>query len=243
MTHLDEEQIQRLLHDELGAAGDEVRAHLAACAECRSRVEGEREEERRIFELLAQVDHPLPDVRPDAVLPAAKPGRTEWVRWAAGVVLVATAAGAAYAAPGSPLPGLVRRVLDMATPVATPPGAAQSDDSPTAGAGIALAPGERLEIRFLLSNPGSVALVALTDDAEVSVKVVEGAATFASSDEQLSVRGAAPARFEVRIPRTAVSVDVLSGDVPLFRKRGREIVADALPGADGRYRLPLPPRL
>ena len=173
--------------------------------------------------------------------PRRCPAIAKWKRWAAGVALVVAAAGAAYAMPGSPLPGLVRRVLDMPTPAATPPDTAQSEDATAIGAGIAVAPSGRLEIRFLLPNPGSVALVALTDDADVSVKTVEGTAAFASSDEQLSVRASAPAMFEIRIPRTAVSVDVLSGDVPLLRKRGREIVTDAVPDGGGRYRLPLPP--
>jgi hypothetical protein len=58
--HLDDERIQRLLHDELGSAAAEIRLHLESCAACRELVDEAREDERRIFGLLSQVDHPRP---------------------------------------------------------------------------------------------------------------------------------------------------------------------------------------
>src|SRR5688572_31719644 len=109
--HLDDERVQRLLHGELEPAGERLaRQHLAACEDCRTRVDEARAEEHRIFALLREVDHPAPDADPRAILAAGRGPRARWERWAAGLLLVAAAGGAAYAAPGSPLPAALDRL-------------------------------------------------------------------------------------------------------------------------------------
>jgi hypothetical protein len=107
------------------------------------------------------------------------------------------------------------------------------------GAGIAVTPGDRLTIRFLVEGDGALATLSLTDGDEAVVRAVAGAATFSSDVDRLSVRSAGPARFEVLIPRSAPWVDVLAGDTPVFRKRAAEVVAESEPGAGGRYGLKL----
>jgi hypothetical protein len=236
--HLDDERVQRLLHGELEPGADRlVREHLAGCEDCRARVEQAREEERRIFGLLGRVDHQAPEVHPEVVIPRGGGVGSRWKRWAAGVALVTAAAGVAYAAPGSPLPGVLQRVFGGVAPSQSRP----SGEAATPGAGIAVMPGDRLTIRFLLAESGTVATVALTDGVEASVRAVNGTATFTSDEDLLSVRSAGPASFTILIPRDAPSVEVLSGNVPILRKRGTDLITDAVPDAEGRYTLSLPP--
>jgi hypothetical protein len=239
--HLDDERVQRLLHGELEPVGEQlVRQHLVGCEVCRALVDEARAEERSIFGLLREVDHPAPEVDPHLLLPVTRDGPPRWARRAAAVALVTVAAGAAYAAPGSPLRGLIQRVVSSAPPTQPPSDPPRQTEKPApSGAGIAVAPGDRLTIRFLVAR-GATATLGLTDDGEVAIRTVEGMATFSSDEDRLSVRSAGPARFEILIPASAPSVDVVSGDAMAFRKRG-DVVTDARPGPDGRYVLTLPP--
>jgi hypothetical protein len=246
--HLDDERVQRLLHGELEPAGERLaRQHLAGCADCRTLVDGARGEERRVFDLLRELDHPLPDPDPRVILASgARPRprlrlRTGWERWAAGLLLVAAAGGVAYAAPGSPLPGALDRLVAMFAPTQSQPSAHTTvSDTAAPDAGIAVTPGDRLTIRFMAERDSAFATLSLTDGDEVVVRAVEGTATFSSDVERLSIRSAGRARFEILIPRSAPSVEVLAGDAPVFRKRASEVVTEARPGADGRYSLALP---
>jgi hypothetical protein len=239
--HLDDERVQRLLHGELEPAGERLaRQHLAACDDCRALVDVARAEEHRIFGLLQAVDHPLPDVDPREILPAGRSPRTRWERWAAGLLLVVAAGGAAYAAPGSPLPAALDRLVAMLAPTQSRTGTdATATDTAPLGAGIAVTPADRLTIRFVVEGDSAFATLSLTDGEEAVVRAVQGAATFSSDVDRLSVRSAGPARFEILIPRSAPWVEVLAGDTPVFRKRAAEVVTEIEPGADGRYSLPL----
>jgi hypothetical protein len=239
--HLDDERVQRLLHGELEAAGERLaRQHLAACDACRALVDEARAEEHRIFGLLREVDHAPPDVDPRVVFAAGRSPRTRWERWAAGVLLVAAAGGAAYAAPGSPLPAALDRLVAILAPTQLRTGTdtAATDTAPP-GAGIAVTPGDRLTIRFVVEHDSAFATLSLTDGDEAVVRAVVGAATFSSDVDRLSVRSAGPARFEILIPRSAPWVEVLAGDTPVFRKRAADVVTETAPGADGRYGLKL----
>jgi hypothetical protein len=245
--HLDDEQVQRLLHGELELAGEQLaRQHLAACNDCRTLVDEARAEEHRIFSLLREVDHPPPVVDPRVVLAAGSRPRTQWGRWAAGILLVAAAGGAAYATPGSPLPAALDRLMAMLAPTQPPAGAdtAATDTAPP-GSGIAVTPGDRLTIRFLVEGDSVFATLWLTDADEVVVRAVKGAATFSSDVDRLLVRSAGTAGFEILIPRSAPWVDVLAGDTLVFRKQAARLVTQTGLAADGRYRLilssPSPP--
>jgi hypothetical protein len=239
--HLDDERVQRLLHGELEPAGERLaRQHLAACEECRTLLDEARAEEHRIFGLLREVDHPPPDADPRVILAAGRSPRTRWERWAAGLLLVAAAGGAAYAAPGSPLPAALDRLVAILAPTQSQTGTdAAAPDTAPPGAGIAVTPGDRLTIRFVVEDDSSFATLALTGGDEAVVRAVAGAATFSSDVDRLSVRSAGPARFEILIPRSAPWVEVLAGDTPVFRKRAADVVTGTAPGADGRYGLTL----
>lgn len=59
-----------------------------------------------IERLLGRLDHPVPDVTPAEIVRRAPRAGSRRLTRAAGVILgLAVARGAAYAAPGSPLPG------------------------------------------------------------------------------------------------------------------------------------------
>ena len=239
--HLDDERVQRLLHGELEPAGERLaRQHLAACDDCRTLVDAARAEEQRIFGLLREVDHQLPQVDPEVILAAGRNSRTRWERWAAGLLLVVAAGGAAYAAPGSPLPAALDRLAGLVAPTRFPSGtdATATGSAPT-GAGIAVTPGDRLTIRFVVEGDSAFATLSLADGEEAVVRAVEGAATFSSDVDRLSVRSAGPARFEILIPRSAPWVEVQAGNTPIWRKQAADVVTRVKPGTDGRYGLAL----
>ena len=123
--HLDNEQVQRWIHREVALEpGTAVSDHLAQCAECRSLVTAAKLEEARIFDLLGAVDHPAPPVSVRTIQASAGGGAHGWGRWAAGLLLGLVGVGAAYAAPGSPIPVLLGRVVEWVGRAPRPPAAA-----------------------------------------------------------------------------------------------------------------------
>jgi hypothetical protein len=240
--HLDDERRQRLLHGELDAAGEHAaRQHLAACQDCRDLLDEARDEEIRIFGLLREVDHPRAEVDPRVLLSPDAPVPRGWGRWVAGFFLLVLAGGAAYAAPGSPLPGMLDRLV-RERPRARPQTGteAQAGRAARPGAGIAVEPGEHLTIRFLVDRE-AIATVSLTDGREAEVRAVEGTASFSSGEDQLTVQGRGWVRFDVLVPRSAPSLDVLAGDTPVLRKRAADVISDAPREPAGRFRLRLTP--
>src|SRR3989442_7090552 len=104
-VHLDEEQVQRLLHGELSpGAKTSAREHLAGCADCRRRVSEAEQEEVEVYALLQTVDRPPPQMTAGAIAARARTHHFAWVRRAAAILLAVGVATAAYAVPGSPLP-------------------------------------------------------------------------------------------------------------------------------------------
>jgi hypothetical protein len=237
--HLDDERIQRLLHDELGSAAAEIRLHLENCAACRELVDEAREEERRIFGLLSRVDHPRPVIDPRILLAERTASGGQWGRRAAAVILGVAIAGAAYALPGSPLPAALDKLLGTGVAWRDSAPATQRDRVSAPPAGIAVPSADGLVIRLLAEGEGAVATIELTEDEEVVVSTVEGSATFTSDPGSLTVRSSGPVRLEIHIPRTAASVEVRSGSTLVFRKLARGPVSEAAPDSMGRYIIPL----
>lgn len=216
--HLDEEQVQRLLHRELAPPLETaVREHLAECIECRGRVAQAEREEDEVHALLRHLDHPAPRVDPHAVAARARARGVRWVRWAAGIVVALGLAGAAYAAPGSPLPAWVEAVVRWVEG-----GSAEVPDPGVAG--IAVAPGRELVILFTSAQPEGQAEVSLTDGAEVVVRAPIGAATFTSDVDRLVIDNqGSPATFEIQIPRTAPRVEIRVAGDRIFLKEGSRV--------------------
>ncbi|MFL5519133.1 MAG: zf-HC2 domain-containing protein, partial [Gemmatimonadales bacterium] len=196
--HLDEELVQRLLHGESSPGAEmAVRDHLAQCEECRSRLADAEREERWVLERLRRVDRAPPRVLPEAIMSRGRRRAGGWGRLAAGIVLALAAAGAAYAAPGSPVPGVLRRMAEWVGGSSRPPIRAAPPVATRGGqAGIAVAPGDRLTIAFAVEQPGGAATVSLTDGSDVTVRALGGRTTFTSEVDRLSIehRGA-PGQF------------------------------------------------
>jgi hypothetical protein len=244
--HLDDEQVRRLLDAETSPSDDrELRDHIGICAECRERLAAAERDDRELAALLGLLDHPAP--RPDlqAVVASARRDRRSWGRLAAGLLLALTAAGVAYAAPGSPLPGWTRalagwveRQVDASEPATAPSVPAASVGS----AGVAIAPGATLEIAFTTVAPDARLSVALYDGTEVRVRAPSGAASFTSDADRLVVDGARPGTtFEIEIPRAARRVEISAAGTRVFLKEGGRVTAKGRGSNRDRYLIPLSP--
>ena len=232
--HLEDEQIQRLLHGELAAAAEAaVRGHLAACADCRGKLEEAEREEERIFDLLHRMDHAPPAADAETVAARARGEAVRWRRWAAGVALTLTAAGAAYAAPGSPLPALVARVAEWVAGSAPRP----AEPGP---AGIAVEPSERFTIVFGTPQIRGAVAVSLTEGSRIVARRLSGTATFTTGADYLTIEnGGSTADYEVELPRSTPWVEIRLGARRLLLKDGTHVVTDAPVDAGGRYLLAL----
>lgn len=236
--HLNEEQIQRLLHGELpGIEEPLIRGHVGVCSECRSRLEEAEREEAWISQHLRRLDHGQPQVSVESVL-AHRAWLPRWGRWAASIILTLAAAGAAYAVPGSPLPGLLDRIIQLAhRGASTEPHRQGGLDLRS---GIAVEAGDRLTIAFQAGRGRDTVIVSLANRADVAVRARGGNIAFSSDPERLSIRNqGASARFEIAIPRAARSVEIRSGDRRIWSKQGARIVTKARRDSKGRYLLPL----
>jgi hypothetical protein len=165
---------------------------------------------------------------------AAAPGRGfRWGRWAAGVIVALGLGGASYALPGSPIPSLVRAVVQWAgglsdRPRPTSAPATESAPAPVPApsvAGIAVPVGRDLIIVF--TSALGQARVSLTDGAEVVVRAPAGAATFTAHVDRLVIENAgAGTVFDIGIPRGAPRIEIRVEERCLFLKDGHRIVSE-----------------
>jgi len=221
--HLDEEQVERLLHRELGRSAEaSAREHLAVCPGCRGRVVQAEQEEEAVYALLRHVDHPAPGIDARAVV-ARGTHAVGSMRWAAGIVLALGVAAAAFAAPGSPLPAWAKAVAGWI-------GGGPGVRAPERGAaGIAVVPGRNLVIVFGSFQTDGQAEVSLTDGAELVVRAPSGAATFTSEADRLVIDNqGSTASFEIQIPRTATRVEIWVNRVRLFLKDGPRVTGPSV---------------
>jgi hypothetical protein len=229
--HPDEGALQALLDGELDAvAAAGARAHVAGCAECRSRLDALRSDDALVTQSFAALDHAAPAIPVNAVIARARSSRPS-LRWAAAIALFLFGAGALYAVPGSPL----RRWI-----AALEGGQPQQGPAPTGpSAGIAIEPEARFRIVFS-SRPAGQVTIALTDGLTIDARRLDGGGTArftAELDALLIEPGTGPGDFAIDIPRAAPWVEVLSGGRRVFLKNGLQIVTDARPDSLGRYVL------
>ena len=244
--HLDDERLQRLLDGELEPGAETaIRGHLATCEACRDQMTAVRREAAEVSRLLAFLDDPVPRLEPEDVVRASGRG-LGWGRRAAMVLLGLGLAGAAYAMPGSPVPGWLRSIATGVRPASTrvAPSAPEPTQGGDAGAsGIAVSPGDRLAIILPSPRSGGSLYVSLSDSAEVVVRAVAGKASFSSGIDRLLVETPdSSAVFRILVPRAAARVEIRAGASRLFLKQGPRITASVEPGADGVYALRVPPR-
>ena len=113
--------------------------------------------------------------------------------------------------------------------------------------GIAVLPGQKLTIIFARGGevrapgPAGRVRVSLSEDPEVQIQAPSGAASFTTKADfvLIGVRNSS-ATFEVRIPRSAPSVEIQVDDDRVFLKDGSRIITSGSTNAAGDYILPLP---
>lgn len=243
MPHLDEEQLQRAAHGELAQGDAPARAHLAACDECRGRLDDATRDEMEVDALLRLLDHPAPAVTASTIAARARGVDAGWMRWAASIVVGLALAGAAYAAPGSPVPRWLARVATLVDARQARPGPVAP--VPVAAAvtgGIAVAPGASLLILFTAPQAAGEARVSLTDSGEVVVRSIIGSATFTSGVDRLVIDNAgSSASYEIQIPRSAPRVEMRIGDRRILLKDGPRLTTATSAHARDPVILPLAP--
>src|SRR5262245_8545380 len=252
--HLDEEQVQRLLHGELAPeVVPVVREHLATCVECRARAEESRREEEEIHALLGLLDEAPPslDARTVARQARMRPLQREqrWERWAAGIVVVIGVSGVSYAIPGSPVRAWVKAVVGrVGGRTGRSPTAAGGSTAPEPrpipapappAAGIAVAPGRELIVTF--TSARGEARVSLTGSTAVVVRAPAGAASFTSHVDRLIIDNVGSAIFNIEIPRSAQRVEIRVGDRRLLLVESGRILGVEPSESGGPRLVPLAP--
>ncbi len=240
--HIDDERIEHLLHEELSEDQEKtVRSHLADCAVCRDRFQSGRADERELLASLEQLDDPVPQLTAsDVIVASRRVPRSVGLPWAAGVAFTLVAAGAAYAAPGSPVRGWVETVTDWL--VVEEEAAVQDEPAtpePFDPAGLVFDPRPNVMIVFAGAPEGDVEIV-LTDDASVTVQALGGGASFTDAGGGLIVvdgEGAGP--FQILLPRSVPRFEVRAGDRTLFLKEGSIVTTAAEESPSGSYRIRL----
>ena len=227
--HLDDEQLQRFLHRELEAdsrrtAGD----HLATCVECRERLFEVERDQKEVYRLLQAVDSWPPAITAKDIAVGARTARLRRGRWAAGILLAAVVAGAAYALQGAPVRDWIRDARERTQGSMQAPKPAEPPLPLMAG--LAVPAGDRLIILFERAQPGSKARVSIGNGTEVRVRGPSGKVTFGSEADTLRVGNRdSTATFEIDIPRGARMVEIRVAGTRVFSKEGPRISA---PGAD-----------
>jgi hypothetical protein len=255
--HLDEEQIQRLLHGELAPeVAPAVREHVAKCAECRARADESHREEEEIHALLGRLDVAPPglDARTVVRQARARPQQHERhvERWVAGILVALGVSGVAYAIPGSPFRAWVKTAVSWVEgwsglspsgdgrsphPEPEPPQPPPAPAPPAAG--IAVAPGRELVVTF--TSARGQARVSLIDGAQVVVRAPAGAAGFTSHVDRLIIDNVGSAIYDIEIPRTAPRVEVRVGDRRLFLVESGRIQGLEPAESSGSRLVPLAP--
>jgi hypothetical protein len=244
--HLDEEQLQRLLHGEAPPLDSVARDHVARCEECRFRLAEAEREERWVLERLRGVDHAPPRVAIEAIMEHGRrrwPGGWRdagWARLAAGLLLALAAVGVAYATPGSPVRGVLQRIVEWVG--GSKPSIRATPSAATGGfqAGIAVAPGDRFTLALPVDQSGGTATVSLTNGADVVVRARGGTTTFTSEVDHLSIEhSGAPGHFEILIPRSAPWVEIRVGGRRSFITEASQVETEYSRDAEGRYSIPL----
>lgn len=223
--HLELETLERLAGGDVGpAAAAAAERHLAACAEC-----SERLDDVRVLGLLTLVDDVPPAVDVDALIARARAPRGSGLRrWAAAIALTLGAAGAVYAAPGSPVPAWVATLSGRAAPpdASVPPGAA-----PDVG-GIVVAAGGRLVVELGRQPAGTLTLL-LVEGVDCTVEAVGAPASFDSRTERLLVSSTSSPDYRISVPRGAPDVEILVGSRSVFRARSGRVETLAAAAAPG----------
>ena len=229
--HADEGQLRTLVDGELGH--EQLRHHVQGCGACKARAEWVRMERDEVFDLLATLDHSRAGVGPEKVIARGLALRWRPIAKAAGFAVVFALAGAAYAAPRSPIRSLLARVLSR-EPAPSP--AVQRSAAEPVVSGITVAPGDRMVIAFAAAQPKGEIRVRLGDVEEIEVRTTGAGAAFTAGEKNLSINNTGlNADFEILLPRSAPLVELFIGKDRIFAKRGDEVTTLGSRTATGGY--------
>ena len=200
-------------------------------------------ETESIERLLRSLDHAVPPISAESIAAKARArsrGRTRWIT----AILTVAVAGAAYAAPRSPVRAWISALVDRRS--AIPEGGVRAAAPPAAPApsGIAIDPGASLVIVFesprVAAAAGGAAIVSLEDGVEAVVRAPRGAATFTTGAERLAIEEwDASATFEIVVPRSAPRVEIRVGARSVFVKSRNAVSTRGIETGAGRYTIPL----
>jgi hypothetical protein len=195
--------------------------------------------EPRDFEieaLLSHLDHPVPRLTVEEIVARAEARPRQWRAWAAGIALTVMAAGAVYAAPGSPVPDWIGALSNLEGPTEAP-----VPESAVDLRGLSFAAGETL-IVAIAENPESFhLLIRLTDDPEILLQSARADTRFLSEPRRVEVNVAPGDTLEIFVPRQSVGLEVTSGSRALFTWNGTAATTAETPRPDGTYLLPVNP--
>jgi hypothetical protein len=246
MSHVDEGTLQAFLDDQLpGAERTHVAAHLERCPECRGVLDELRADARLFAAALPLLDAASDVTQAGAAFrrrarPALRlslggtvpPVRRAFLR-AAGLVL-ATAAVASAAIPGSPVRSLIVAVVDRtgdlfrgerAAPTRTAPApTAETPAPPLGGVGAPLEDGR---IRFVLRNPSRDLRihVRLVDGEKAGIETLGGAtsARLHALSGRIEMTGGGAGDVWIKIPRVAEEAHVEVNDKVYYYREGESV--------------------
>jgi hypothetical protein len=214
-------------------------SHIAACAECTTRVGLLREGDREVERLLASLDVAAPAKSVDSVIRAAqsrKRARAPGVRRVAAVVAFLIV-GATVATAAIPASALHRWLVARG---ALSRGASVPDAGPREGASaeavspavsFPISPGAALDVEFDGNGVGGSLDVRVIDGDQVSLSSPTAGATYRVSTNRIAVVQSSSARFELQIPRSLGSLRV---------RVARDIVYESASfGKSGNFRIQL----
>jgi hypothetical protein len=232
--HLTENELAGLTHGETVGISKFSTEHLASCPQCTERLAVLRAADRQAADLLRLLDHPAASSSSAAFLRDLDRRRRRMGAIAAGLALCV--AGAAAALPNSPLHHALMRAFSK-TEGPHPAGAGTLSNSIATArrSGVAVIPGESVDVRFIDPQPGGRVRLILADGPSLSV-TADGDAAFSIHQSQLDVRDRGVAmNFTLDVPRSVPDVTVRAGDDTIFGKHSGVISTSRPADASGAY--------
>lgn len=232
--HPDEVELQALIDGELDPKTSErVLSHLAGCERCSARHDMLERAFRETAALLSELDREAPGISARDVIREAErralPRMSAKRRtlWAASIAaLLVAGAVAAAIVPWSPVRMVMERMLTGAGTEAPTRGPAPADEWGQ-HAGIALVPGDGLEIAFeTIQSEGSIELVEVgADTARVEVRSDSVGFVVGDGSVVIENRGAR-ASYRIFLPEDLPAVLIRVGDRTVYQRDGSELLRD-----------------
>ena len=236
--HVSDEGLYALLDGELSPhATAEIRAHLNRCPTCGHRWEELERQRREVAQLLGSLDCAPPQISPDALLARARtrPKRGRGLL-AAGLATLLIGAVAVAFAGSLPRQWLARLLPNLGSPRVRQPSQLRSSRR----SGIALVPGQALEVAFREAQAVGSISITLVADSQVTVRALGDTVGYSVGTDAVVIAnaGRTTASYEIVLPRSLPRVSVRVGRRVVFSKNDSEIVAPVSPDSASEYVIP-----